>query len=97
MRPLLFLVIASLVTTSFPAFAQNRHYTVTSYYPSPTGNYQNLNVNHDLNVANNVGIASVLNTNNLNVAGVLGVNVLNITGSLGVGTPTPQARLDIRG
>ncbi|MBF0486344.1 MAG: hypothetical protein HQL16_07525, partial [Candidatus Omnitrophica bacterium] len=92
MRQILFFILFScLITISFSAFAQNRHYTVTSYYPSPTGNYNNLNV------ANNVGIGNVLNTNNLNVAGVLGVNILNIIGSLGVGTPTPQARLDIRG
>lgn len=89
MRRISFVVLFSCLVC-FSCFAQQEDITITTYYPSPDGSYQNLDtVDLDVTDTINIGQAGgvgMLNANNANIVadlavnGNLDINVLRIAG-----------------
>lgn len=70
---------------------------VSTFYPSPYGNYQELETTSDTSLATvsgNVGIGTTTPAGKLQVTGT-GTVLFNTTGNVGIGTVTPSSQLHV--
>jgi len=86
-------------------FAQNEQLTITTYYPSPYGSY------NDLTVSDRMAIGDVNNDGTVNesdmavcpsgdptcTAGNPVIGSLTVKGRVGIGTATPSSKLELNG
>ncbi|MDD5432876.1 MAG: hypothetical protein PHO70_07855, partial [Candidatus Omnitrophica bacterium] len=85
----IFSTVAIVLFSSTFCFAQE-DITITTYYPSPSGNYNNLFVTNGEAIGDTSGDGRVNATDLSPIAGSL-----TASGRIGIGTNAPVARLDI--